>query len=133
MNAFAEVPQGRRGPIIPTGGLPVEGSVELDLPLDDLWRTFLDVGGWHRWNPCIWRASVSDGRLAENATLVWAFNPIAPRYLYKLPAVATIVATNNRRSIRLTALRTGSSSRKSDCCITSFAAITSAIACATIG
>lgn len=99
MNAFAEVPQGRRGPIIPTGGLPVEGSVELDLPLDDLWRTFLDVGGWHRWNPCIWRASVSDGRLAENATLVWAFNPIAPRYLYKLPAVATIVEFRPRERV----------------------------------
>jgi uncharacterized membrane protein len=99
VNAFAEVPQGRRGSIIPTGGLPVEGAVELDLPLEQLWQTFCDVSGWHRWNPCIWRATVSDGRLAENARLVWAFNPIDRRYLYKLPAVATIVEFRPRERV----------------------------------
>jgi Polyketide cyclase / dehydrase and lipid transport len=91
VNAFAEVPEGRRGSIIPTGGLPVEGSVELHLPLDELWDTFRDVSGWHSWNPCIWRAKVIGGRLEEDATLVWAFNPIDRRYRYKLPAVARIV------------------------------------------
>ena len=99
MNTFTEVPQGRHGSIIPTGGLPVEGAVELDLPLDELWQTFRDVSRWHVWNPCIWKASVTGGRLAENATLVWAFNPIDRRYLYKLPAVATIVDFRPRECV----------------------------------
>jgi hypothetical protein len=99
VNAFTEVPQGRRGSIIPTGGLPVEGAVDIDLPLEQLWQTFSDVSGWHLWNPCIWRATVTDDKLAENATLVWAFNPIDRRYLYKLPAVATIVELRPRECV----------------------------------
>jgi len=99
VNAFADVPQGRRGPIIPTGGLPVEGTVDLDLPLDELWETFRNVSGWPRWNPCIWRAKVIGDRLEQNATLVWAFNPIEPGYPYKLPAVATIVEFRPRERV----------------------------------
>ena len=30
------------------------------------------------------------GELREGATLYWAFNPIRPRYLYKMPAMARI-------------------------------------------
>jgi hypothetical protein len=99
VNPFGEVPEGRRGSIIPTGGLPVEGAVDLDLPLDELWDTFYKVECWHEWNPCIWRARVDAGGLAENARLVWAFNPIDRRYLYKLPAVATIVEFRPRERV----------------------------------
>ena len=71
--------------------LPIEGSVELDLPVGRLWEIFLDVPGWPAWNPCIWRSRVRGGQLREGATLIWAFNPIERRYLYKLPATAEIV------------------------------------------
>jgi Polyketide cyclase / dehydrase and lipid transport len=71
--------------------LPIEGAVELDLPVQSLWETFIDVPRWSSWNPCIWRARVRGGELREGATLIWAFNPIERRYLYKLPATAKIV------------------------------------------
>jgi hypothetical protein len=71
--------------------LPITGSVELAMPVRRLWDVFLDVPAWPRWNPCIWRSRVRSGELREGATLVWAFNPIKPWYLYKLPATAEIV------------------------------------------
>jgi hypothetical protein len=85
------LPAGRRGAIEPTGPLPIEGSVELAMPVERLWEIFLDVPGWPRWNRCIWRSRIRGGELREGATLVWAFNPIERRYLYKLPATAEIV------------------------------------------
>jgi hypothetical protein len=84
-----ETPRGRAGAI--TGSAPVAGAVELAMPVGRLWETFLDVPGWRRWNPCIWRARVRGGELRDGATLIWAFNPIERRYLYKLPAIAEIV------------------------------------------
>jgi hypothetical protein len=84
-------PSGRRGEIVPAAPLPVAGSVELALPVERLWETFLDVDRWPDWNPCIWRARVREGDLREGATLVWAFNPIRRGYLYKMPARAEIV------------------------------------------
>ena len=78
------VPSGRTGRIEPGPDLPVQGSVELAMPVQRLWETFLDVPSWPRWNHCIWRSSVRGGRLRTGATLVWAFNPIDRRYLYKL-------------------------------------------------
>jgi hypothetical protein len=85
------VPQGRRGPVVPTAPLPIAGSVELAMPVERLWEAFLDVESWPRWNPCIWRARVRGGELREGATLLWVFNPIRRRYPYKMPAGATIV------------------------------------------
>lgn len=71
--------------------LPVEGYVVVDVPLDRLWETFCDVRNWPTWNRCFWAARVRGGRLERGATLVWAFNPIRPWYLYKMPASARIV------------------------------------------
>src|SRR4051812_31603184 len=85
------VPVGRRGTIAPTWPLPIEGSTELALPVDRLWRAFVDVERWPDWNPCIWRARVKEGELRDGATLVWTFNAIRPFYPYKLPARAEIV------------------------------------------
>jgi hypothetical protein len=82
---------GERGEIVPGPSLPIAGSVELDMPVEPLWDTFLDVESWPRWNPCIWRARVRDGELRRGATLAWVFNPIKPWYPYKLPARAEIV------------------------------------------
>jgi hypothetical protein len=84
-------PRGRHGAIEPSTGLPVAGSVDVDLPVEQLWQTFLDVPAWPSWNGCIWRAAVRGGVLREGATLIWAFNPIERRYPYKLPAFAEIV------------------------------------------
>ena len=84
-------PRGRRGEIVPSPPLPIEGSVEVEMPVERLWRLFLDVRGWPRWNPCMWRSGVIGGELRLGATLVWAFNPIEPRYRYKMPAVAKVV------------------------------------------
>jgi Polyketide cyclase / dehydrase and lipid transport len=93
------LPRGRRGEIAAAAPLPVEGSIEIAMSVDRLWEIFLDVAGWSRWNPCIWRSNVRGGELREGATLVWAFNPIARRYPYKLPAVAQIVEVLPRRRV----------------------------------
>jgi hypothetical protein len=85
------LPRGRTGEILHARPLPIEGSVELDLPVERRWAVFLDVSGWSSWNPSLWHARVSGGQLREGATLTWAFNPIRRRYLYKLPARAEIV------------------------------------------
>jgi hypothetical protein len=85
------IPSGEHGEIAPALPLPIEGSVELDMPVERLWETFVDVERWPEWNPCIWRARVRRGELRRGATLVWVFNPIEPWYLYKLPARAQIV------------------------------------------
>jgi Polyketide cyclase / dehydrase and lipid transport len=77
--------------VIASAPLPIEGYVELELPVERLWDAFLDVERWPLWNPCIWRSRVRDGELREGATLVWTFNAIKPRYLYKMPARAQIV------------------------------------------
>ena len=78
--------------ITPTAPLPIEGSVELEMPVERLWSTFADVRRWPEWNPCFWRSRVQGGELRVGARLVWAFNPIKPWYLYKMPAAAQLVA-----------------------------------------
>jgi hypothetical protein len=92
MDSFAgPAPRGKRGEIVAAPPLPIEGSVELDMPVETLWQAFLDVPRWREWNPCIWRSRVRDGELREGATLQWVFNAIKPWYPYKLPARAEIV------------------------------------------
>jgi len=71
--------------------LPVEGSIELDIPVERLWQIFRHVRLWARWNRSIWMAGVTGGQLAEGEQLVWAFQPIRPEYLYKLPVTARLV------------------------------------------
>ncbi len=79
--------------------LPIAGTAEVSLSAERLWEVFADVRGWPDWNPCMWWARVSGGELREGATLYWAFNPIRPRYLYKLPAVARIVELEPQRRV----------------------------------
>ncbi|HEV3230027.1 MAG TPA: SRPBCC family protein [Solirubrobacteraceae bacterium] len=73
------------------GPLPIEGSVELGMPVEKLWTAFLEVERWPDWNPCIWRARIRPQPLGRGATLTWVFNPIRPWYPYKMPARAAIV------------------------------------------
>ena len=70
--------------------LPIAGSVEVAMPVEALWEVFRRCREWPTWNSCFWRASVTGGILASGQTLVWAFNPIRRRYMYKLPAIARL-------------------------------------------
>ena len=70
---------------------PVEGRIRLDRSVEEVWDSFADVGRWPSWNPSFFAASVRGGELKEGATLVWAFNPIRPWYLYKMPVVARVI------------------------------------------
>ncbi len=79
--------------------LPIAGTTEVPLSAERMWETFADVRRWPEWNPCMWWARVSGGELREGATLYWAFNPIRPRYLYKLPAVARIAEFEAQRTV----------------------------------
>lgn len=79
--------------------LPVEGSVEVAVPIRRLWEIFCDVADWPSWNGSFWAARVGEGHLSNEARLVWAFNPIRPWYLYKLPAVAQIVEFDPERRV----------------------------------
>lgn len=68
---------------------PVEGTVEINIPVDVLWACFTRANWWPQWNPCMFWVRNHDLVLGQN--LVWAFQPIKPHYLYKLPGIARIV------------------------------------------
>ncbi len=68
---------------------PVSGAVEVAIPADVLWACFAQVHWWPRWNNCMFWVYNRD--LVQGQQLVWAFQPIHRRYLYKLPGIATIV------------------------------------------
>jgi hypothetical protein len=68
---------------------PVEGSVELSIPISELWTYFTQPREWPGWNPCM--AWVHNRDLVVGKRLIWIFQPIRRRYLYKFPAVARIV------------------------------------------
>jgi len=85
------VPGGRGGEIVPDEPLPITDSVELEMPVERIWEAFADVRSWPSWNPCFAWSRVRGGELRAGATLVWVFNPIEPRYLYRMPATASIV------------------------------------------
>lgn len=78
----------------------VEGDIELPIPVDQMWRLFSDVAGWPSWNSCMAVARVRpDGRLTTGATLVWAFEPLKRRYLYRLPAIARLTVVEQEREV----------------------------------
>jgi hypothetical protein len=79
--------------------LPVEGYVESDIPVAEVWQKFLQVEQWSGWNKCIFWARVWGGELKQGAWLIWLFNPIKPKYLYKLPSIAKIVEFEPERKI----------------------------------
>lgn len=92
-------PMGRRTAWRADGDLPVEGSVEVRMPVEELWQSFAKVRGWPRWNGCMWTATVTGGELAEGRTLVWAFLPLR-RYLpYRLPAIARLTEVVPERRV----------------------------------
>jgi hypothetical protein len=76
------------------------------MSVERLWSVFTRVREWPRWNPCMWTATVSggptlaeSGPLARGRQLVWAFNPIAPWMLYRLPVMAGLVEVVPERRV----------------------------------
>lgn len=78
---------------------PVTGVVELAMPIDRLWEVFANVPGWPDWNRSFRWARVTGGVLRQGAMLYWSFNPIRPRYPYRMPALARIVECEPRRRV----------------------------------
>ena len=86
--------------------LPVAGATRVDMSVDRLWSIFSRVRDWPSWNPCMWTATVSGGAtladggpLVEGRQLIWAFNPIRVRYLYRLPVMARLVEVVPQRRV----------------------------------
>lgn len=69
--------------------IPVEGTVDVEVPSSTFWQAFTRADLWPRWNRCmLW---VRNKNLARGKRLLWVFEPIRRWYPYKLPAVANIV------------------------------------------
>jgi hypothetical protein len=76
---------------------PIEDAVELDLPAEALWNVFQMPDAWPKWNPCFtW---VRNRYLTLGDLLVWAFEPIRPQYLYRMPAIARIVELEDGQKV----------------------------------
>lgn len=72
-----------------TDMVPVQGSVDIDIPADELWAFFARPNLWSRWNPCfLWALNTT---LVADEHLVWCFKPIKNYYPYVMPAIANII------------------------------------------
>lgn len=67
---------------------PIQGTVDVHIPISVLWAVFRRPNLWSRWNRCFFWARNTD--LVQDQNLVWCFQPIRSQYLYKMPAVARI-------------------------------------------
>lgn len=76
---------------------PVTGSVEVDAPVGALWEVFRRPHEWPHWNDCF--SWVGTRRLARGGRLIWCFEPLRPEYLYRMPAIATIVELEEARRV----------------------------------
>src|SRR5687767_13040275 len=78
--------------------LPVQGSVDVDLPVEILWQRFCEVERWGEWNRCFQRAWVrGEGPLRAGAELVLVFRPIKPWLGYRLPGPVRVVEMEPER------------------------------------
>ncbi|KST66742.1 MBL fold metallo-hydrolase [Mastigocoleus testarum] len=68
---------------------PIDGYVDLQIPVDVLWETFNRPNTWNYWNKCFFWTFNSELKLGKQ--LIWVFEPIRWWFLYKMPAIATIV------------------------------------------
>ena len=76
---------------------PVQGTVELDVPIDVLWESFRHANFWPRWNKCFFWASNKD--LVKGQKLIWTFQPIKPWLPYKMWAIANIVELEPQKMV----------------------------------
>jgi glyoxylase-like metal-dependent hydrolase (beta-lactamase superfamily II) len=76
---------------------PVEGTVDVEVPISELWEIFTRADLWPRWNRCmLW---VRNRDLVPGRRLLWAFRPIRRWYPYVLPAIAKIVDLEDERRV----------------------------------
>ena len=76
---------------------PVQGTVDVNVPIDVLWEGFTHANWWPRWNKCFFWAHNRDLQLGQK--LIWAFQPIRWWYLYKMFAIANIVELHDGRKV----------------------------------
>ncbi len=77
--------------------VPVEGTVDVNVPVSALWEAFTRADLWPRWNRCmLW---VRNRDLVRDRRLLWAFQPIRRWYPYVLPAIARIVEVKDRKRV----------------------------------
>lgn len=77
--------------------VPVEGSVDVEVPADVLGGAFFRANLWPRWNACM--AWVHNHDLRVGDQLIWVFEPIRPWFLYRFPATATIIEVEQGRKV----------------------------------
>ena len=76
---------------------PVQGTVEIDVPIDTLWECFRHANWWARWNKCFFWARNKDLVLGQK--LVWIFQPIKWYLPYKMFAIANIVELEPKKKV----------------------------------
>lgn len=69
--------------------VPVQGTVDVDIPIETMWASFTQADSWPRWNKCFFWARNKD--LVKGRHLIWTFQPIKPWLPYKMWAIANIV------------------------------------------
>jgi len=72
-----------------TDMVPVQGTIDVEVPIDILWKFFAHANLWPRWNKCFFWAR--NKNLVKGQHLIWTFQPIKPWYPYKMWAIANIV------------------------------------------
>ncbi len=80
-----------------TDMVPVQGTVDVDVPIDVLWTAFARPNLWPRWNQCFFWARNKD--LVKGQHLIWTFQPIKPWYPYKMWAIANIVEMEPQKKV----------------------------------
>ncbi len=68
--------------------VPIQGTVDVDIPADELWREFTRASFWPRWNKCFFWCRNKQLRVGDQ--LIWCFEPIRRWMIYKFPAIARI-------------------------------------------
>lgn len=76
---------------------PVEGMVEVDIPIEVLWESFSHANAWSGWNHCFFWVANRD--LVPGQQLIWCFQPIRWWQFYKMPAIAKIVEVEEHRKV----------------------------------
>ena len=80
-----------------TDMVPVQGTVDIDVPIDVLWSSFTHANLWPRWNKCFFWAKNKD--LVKGQHLIWTFQPIKPWLPYKMWAIANIVEFEPQKKV----------------------------------
>jgi len=76
---------------------PVQGTVDVDIPVSVLWEAFTHANWWPRWNKCMYWVRNRD--LVLGKQLIWIFQPIKWWYLYKMFAIAKIVEVEKEKKV----------------------------------